>query len=82
MKTKPIPWNPLGVLRQFLVAGVLAGMAQFATADAKYAAEWGPAVGTTAPMLAALDQHGKAQSLETLTGSKGLLFIFNRSVDW
>ena len=41
-----------------------------------------PSIGTTAPLLAANDQHGKPQTLDTLKGSKGLLFVFNRSVDW
>ena len=69
-------------LPQLLIAGVLAVMAQFAAADEEYAADWGPAVGTTAPMLAAEDQYGQQQSVETLAGPNGLLFVFNRSVDW
>jgi hypothetical protein len=34
------------------------------------------------PMLAAADQDGNQQTLDTLKGSNGLLFVFNRSVDW
>lgn len=60
----------------------LATMAQFAHADSEFAAAWGPDVGTSAPLLAATDQDGKQQTLDTLKGSNGLLFIFNRSVDW
>ena len=65
-----------------LTAILLAGMAPFTFADSKYAAAWGPSVGSTAPLLAANDQDGNHQTLETLKGSNGLLFVFNRSVDW
>ena len=51
-------------------------------ADTEYAISWGPKVGTTAPMLAANDQEGQKQTLDTLKGPKGLLVVFNRSVDW
>ena len=69
-------------LRHWLIAGALAGMAQLAFAESEYAAAWGPSVGAMAPMLAAADQEGKQQTLETMKGSNGLLFVFNRSVDW
>lgn len=69
-------------LRRWLLAGALAGMAQLAFADSEYAAAWGPSVGTMAPLLAANDQSGTSQTLDTLKGPNGLLFVFNRSVDW
>jgi hypothetical protein len=69
-------------LQRWLIAGALAGMAPLALADAEYAAAWGPSVGSTAPLLSANDQDGKLQTLATLTGSRGLLVVFNRSVDW
>ena len=69
-------------LGRLMVAGALAGMAQLALADAEYAAAWGPSAGTTAPLLAAEDQDGNQQTLATLTGTNGLLIVFNRSVDW
>ncbi len=69
-------------LSRWLGVGVLAVMTQFAFAESEYAAAWGPSVGSTAPMLAADDQAGTHQTLETLKGSNGLLFVFNRSVDW
>ncbi|MEM6999759.1 MAG: hypothetical protein AAF529_03165 [Pseudomonadota bacterium] len=69
-------------LRRTLLAGALAGLAQFAYAESEYAAAWGPSVGADVPMLSALDQNEKPQTLETLKGSNGLLFVFNRSVDW
>ena len=68
--------------RKLLFASVLLGTAPLAMAESKYAAAWGPAVGATAPLLAASDQHGKAHTLSTLAGTNGLLFVFNRSVDW
>lgn len=72
----------LRTLRRSLVAGMLAATAQFAFADSEYAAAWGPSVGSIAPLLSADDQDGNQQTLETLKGSNGLLFVFNRSVDW
>ncbi len=72
----------LQALRRTLIGAVLAGMTQLAFAESEYAAAWGPSVGATTPLLAASDQHGEHQTLETLTGSNGLLFVFNRSVDW
>ena len=69
-------------LARWMVAGALTGMAQIALADAEYAAAWGPSLGTTAPLLAAEDQDGTQQTLASLTGTNGLLIVFNRSVDW
>jgi hypothetical protein len=69
-------------LGRSLITIALATMAHFACADSEYAAAWGPSVGTTAPLLAATDQDGKQQTLDTLKGTNGLLFVFNRSVDW
>ena len=71
-----------GILRRTLLAAALAAGAQFAYAESEYAAAWGPSVGTTAPLLSAIDQDGKQQDLSSLTGTNGLLFVFNRSVDW
>ena len=65
-----------------LLAGFLAGTAQLALADSEYAAAWGPSVGSSVPMLNAQDQSGEQQTLNTLTGTNGVLFVFNRSVDW
>ncbi len=49
---------------------------------ADFASAWGPAVGSTIPMLAANDQTGTPQSLASLAGDKGLLLVFSRSADW
>ena len=80
MKPKRFDW--LRTLRRSLFVGALSAMAQLAYAESDYAAAWGPSVGSTAPMLSAVDQHGKQQDLDSLKGSNGLLFVFNRSVDW
>ena len=72
----------LPTVRRHLLIGVLTVAVQLACADSEYAATWGPSVGSTAPLLAAADQHGQTQTLETLAGPKGLLFLFNRSADW
>ena len=80
MKLGRVNW--LRALRRSLIATALAGLTQLAYADSEYAAAWGPSIGSTAPMLSALDQDGDQQDLESLKGSNGLLFVFNRSVDW
>jgi hypothetical protein len=82
MKSGPYQTRWWRKLRRVVFAGALAGMAQFAFAESEYAAAWGPSVGTMAPMLAATDQDGNPQTLDTLKGPNGLLFVFNRSVDW
>ncbi len=47
------------------------------------AAELGPAVGATFPHeLAAPDQTGKQQTLQSLMGEKGVAIVFVRSADW
>jgi hypothetical protein len=81
MKVGRVSW--LRALRRSVFATALAaGLTQFAYADSEYAASWGPNIGSTAPMLSALDQDGNQQDLESLRGPKGLLIVFNRSVDW
>jgi len=82
MKTGQYPSILRRTLRRALLTGTLAAMTQFASADSEFAATWGPNIGTTAPRLEAIDQDGNHQSLDTLKKSNGLLFVFNRSVDW
>ena len=67
--------------RTILTIGLLFA-AQLGFADYEYAQAWGPSVGATAPMLSAKDQDGTQQDLNSLSGSQGLLLVFNRSVDW
>ncbi|MEQ8861530.1 MAG: hypothetical protein RIC56_23035 [Pseudomonadales bacterium] len=69
-------------LWRWLVGGALAAMGQFSIANPEYLELWGPGVGTPAPLLAADDQEGNRQTLQTLAGPKGLLLVFSRSVDW
>jgi cytochrome oxidase Cu insertion factor (SCO1/SenC/PrrC family) len=42
----------------------------------------GPQVGEKAPDFTLSDQHGRARSLASLTGEKGLVLGFYRSADW
>jgi hypothetical protein len=42
----------------------------------------GPKIGATVPPLSGMDQFGRAQSLATLSGPKGLMLVFSRSADW
>jgi len=79
---KKIRMSRLSVWHRLFCLCALASLSHFAHADSEYAAAWGPSVGATAPMLSALDQDGNHQDLESLKGSNGLLFVFNRSVDW
>ena len=65
------------------LAVFLAALTVSANAEASaYAEAWGPSVGSEAPMLQADDHNGTAQSFADLKGPNGLLFVFNRSVDW
>jgi len=42
----------------------------------------GPEVGAKVPAFEAVDQTGKTQSLDSLSGPNGLLLLFHRSADW
>lgn len=70
----------VGVAFALLALLVVSGCSQ--SGESQYATDWGPSIGTTAPLLEATDQAGNQQNLASLTGSKGLLVVFNRSVDW
>ena len=67
---------------RILFAIVALSVTHLTSASEEHAANWGPKVGTSAPMLEAEDQAGKTQTLSSLKGPKGLLVVFNRSVDW
>ena len=47
-----------------------------------FAAKLGPAIGAQAPIFEVKDNVGKAQSLMSLRGPKGLILLFIRSADW
>ncbi|MEL7454778.1 MAG: hypothetical protein AAGJ50_15565 [Pseudomonadota bacterium] len=88
MTLRPSGRHGFSNVRRSLLAGALACLPLLAlggcgqTGQSDYAENWGPAIGAQVPLLAANDQDGNAQTLETLTGPKGLLVVFNRSVDW
>jgi len=42
----------------------------------------GPKVGETLPDFSLPDQQGRARSLSSLMGPKGLVLVFNRSAEW
>lgn len=42
----------------------------------------GPQPGKAVPDFSLPDQHGTRRTLASLTGPKGLILVFNRSVDW
>ncbi|MFN7935660.1 MAG: hypothetical protein U0R19_20180 [Bryobacteraceae bacterium] len=42
----------------------------------------GPKPGEEFPAFSLPDQNGKAQTLESLRGPKGLMVVFHRSADW
>lgn len=46
------------------------------------AVKTGPEVGQKIPAFSAQDQQGKAQTLESLRGPRGLVLLFVRSADW
>lgn len=46
------------------------------------AAEFGPAIGTSAPSLSLSDATGTSRSWADLSGEEGVLVYFNRSLDW
>ncbi|MEM7097647.1 MAG: hypothetical protein AAF541_05255 [Pseudomonadota bacterium] len=69
-------------IKTFLGAFVLLFISPFALADDDYVTAWGPGIGAKAPIIDALDQSGAQQTTQSLMGSKGLLVVFNRSVDW
>lgn len=44
--------------------------------------EHGTEVGERIPSFEALDQHGRAQSFDSIRGPNGALVVFVRSADW
>ena len=65
-----------------LCSGLLAFATLNVTADSTYADAWGPSVGSIAPKLQGSNHSGTTLGFADLKGPKGLLFVFNRSVDW
>jgi hypothetical protein len=46
--------------------------------------DWAPeiAIGQTVPEINAMDQNGKHWNNQSLSGKKGYLLLFNRSIVW
>ena len=42
----------------------------------------GPDVGHEVPPFSAVDQHGRAQTLQSIMGPNGAMLVFFRSADW
>jgi peroxiredoxin len=42
----------------------------------------GPQVGERVPDFRLFDQTGKAQTLQSITGRRGVMLVFVRSADW
>lgn len=75
----------LGLVSGVLLLGVgTLGAAEPANGAAQpsYSDQWGPAVGSRLPLLAAADQTGTQRTLADLVGRNGLLLVLVRSADW
>lgn len=64
------------------VTGLSALVASSGAWSSEYSDGWGPALGTTLPLLEAPDQTGATRTLADLSGEQGLLLFLNRSADW
>lgn len=73
---------------RWLVAGALGALVAVMPVGAQAPApvvdttKLGPQVGATVPPVSGTDQFGKAQTLASLSGPKGLMLVFSRSADW
>ena len=65
-----------------LVASPFIAQSQQPEFDANANLKTGPEVGQKIPAFSAVDQTGKIRNFDSLTGPKGLVLFFNRSVDW
>jgi hypothetical protein len=68
-------------MRQLLFGFVL-GLGVALSAQAPDLPALGPRVGAPVPEFGAVDQFGRAQTLQTLMGRNGLMLVFFRSADW
>ena len=69
-------------LSRDLVVAFAAAAVTMTVAASDYEDDWGPAVGSSMPAIAALDQSGELRDLENLGGERGLLLFMVRSADW
>lgn len=42
----------------------------------------GPQIGATVPAFAGVDQFGRTQTLQSVSGPEGTMLVFYRSADW
>jgi hypothetical protein len=70
------PWGMIFPRAAFWVALVPAML------SAQMPRDPGPAVGQPIPAFTARDQHGRAQTFDSLKGPNGLVIVFYRSADW
>lgn len=71
------------LVHALLAAAVAAAAPAGAAASPHDTYDIGPAVGSATPHdLAAKDQEGRERSLRALTRARGLVILFNRSLDW
>jgi peroxiredoxin len=75
-----VAWRGAGdVMRSFvLLAAIVATVASAAWAGI----DIGPAVGSTAPALVAVDMAGAPRTLGSIAGPKGTVLVFFRSAKW
>lgn len=69
-----------GIYSFFFALFLLAGNQLAAAQDFVWAPDFPE--GSTIPMLQAADQDGSIQTLDSLSGEKGLMLFFSRSFDW
>lgn len=75
-------------LQPLLMRTLLIGIFLFTLAGTAGAADeafvWAPSlsVGSTLPVIQAVDQNGSTRSLAQLSGEKGLVLVMSRSFDW
>jgi cytochrome oxidase Cu insertion factor (SCO1/SenC/PrrC family) len=76
-------WTPIAVVVA-LVASCLAhrAQAQAAAPALPDIQKLGPQVGARVPDFTLTDQQGRARTLTSLLGSRGLMLVFFRSADW
>ena len=65
---------------KILSFGLALGLA--ALAQTPRVTKTGPAVGAVVPAFSATDQNGRAHTLASVMGGKGVMLVFFRSADW
>lgn len=74
--------SPLGfVCAAALLSGALPTVAQPRHTPVDVS-KVGPQVGQQVPAFRLIDQNGRTQTLESITGPAGAMLVFYRSADW